>query len=246
LPISGPEDEEERVNLQILEHNGASLAALRRLGKIAKDRGDSDAAIAYFRPVLDLNPSDTIAKNQLDRLQGGPVRSAPRKIDLVPIHRTMETLLSVVRFRNPSASGPVDVQWPAGIEHFPEGWDFETTVGGRTLPMRHLLGHRVAYRRLRRRTLTMVRNNVEVEGVAADDYAKTAGLLGVLRNPDGTHVRSKAELPGGYAGFLLVWHHEEILEAGSPQSLAVKLLEDDVTGWASHALLRAAGRGRLS
>jgi hypothetical protein len=90
-----------------------------------------------------------------------------------------------------------------------------------------------------------VGNNVEVEGVGADDYVRTRGLLSLLRNPDNTHVHSKTELPGGYSGFGLVWHQEEIPESGSPHSLAVKLLEDDIDGWASHALLRAAGRGHL-
>ena len=113
------------------------------------------------------------------------------------------------------------------------------------VPIRHLIGHRVAYGRLRRRTLTFVRENVEVEGVEANDYARTRGLLSLLRNPDGTHVKSTSELPGGYEGFLLVWHHEEISERSSPESLAVKLLEDDLVGWTAHALLRAAGRGRL-
>jgi len=74
----------------------ANLSAMRRLGKIAKDRGDNDAALAYYRRVLELEPTDTIARNQLDRLQRGPVKSSPKAIDLAAIRNTMATLLREV------------------------------------------------------------------------------------------------------------------------------------------------------
>jgi hypothetical protein len=245
LAVAGPLAEAQSVNLQILEVDTSNLSALRRLGKMAKDAGDQDAALAYYRRVLDLEPEDTIARNQLARLHGGPIRSTPQAVKLAEIRATMETLLSDVQFGEPSHTGPVTVPWPAGTEHYPDGWNLVAKAAGRSLPIRHLLGHRVAFGRLRRRTLTLVRDTVEVEGVESNDYARTRGHLSLLRHPDGTHVRSRSELPGGYDGFLVVWHHEEILEPRSPQSLAVKLLEDDLVGWASHALLRAAGRGRL-
>jgi hypothetical protein len=252
LAVTGSAEEAERLNLEILERAPDDLGALNRLGKISKDRGDHDAAIAYYRRTLELAPDHRIAKAQIDRLQGGPVRSIPERVDPSAIRQLMEWIARDVKLTEPHACGPVDVHWPsergrpAVLEHYPGGWDVEATLGGRNHSLRHLLGHRITYGRLRRRSLTMVHGNVEAEGVEADDYTRTRGLLSVLRHPGGTHVRSRSELPGGYAGFLVVWHHDEILAPGSPQSLAVKLLEDDVVGWASHALLRAAGRGRLA
>jgi tetratricopeptide (TPR) repeat protein len=252
LAVTGSAEEAERINLEILERAPDDLGALNRLGKISKDRGDHDAAIAYYRRTLELAPDNRIAKAQLDRLRGGPVRSVPERVNPSAIRRLMETIACDVSLTEPIACGPVDVHWPSErgrlstVEHYPGGWDVEATLGGRNHSLRHLLGYRVAYGRLRRRSLTMVHGNVETEGVEADDYARTRGLLSVLRHPGGTHVRSKSELPDGYAGFPVVWHHDEILAPGSPESLAVKLLEDDIVGWTSHALLRAAGRGRLA
>lgn len=255
LAVSGPSDVAERVNLEIIALDPENLAALRRLGKISKDRGDSDAAITYFRRTLELAPADTIAKSQLERLQGGPIRSTPRGIELPAIQKLMETISAKATFSEPLPRGPMAVRWPRAlndeegrgteVEEYLSGWDVTATLAGRTHPICHMLGYRVAYGRLRRRSLTLVHGIAEAEGVEADDYARTKGLLSVLRNPDRSYVRSKAEVPSGYSGFLQVWQHEEILAQGVSQSVAIKLLEDDVLGWACHALLRAAGRGRL-
>jgi hypothetical protein len=252
LAVNGSAADAERINLEILERAPDDLGALNRLGKVSKDRGDHDAAIAYYRRTLELAPDHRIAKAQLDRLHGGPVRSVPERVDPSGVRQLMERIAHDVKLTEPIACGPVDVPWPSErgrpsvVEHFPGGWDVVTTLGDRNHRLRHVLGYRVAYGRLRRRSLTMVHGNVETEGVEADDYTRTRGLLSLLRHPGGTHVRSKSELPGGYVGFLVVRHHDEILAPGSPESLAVKLLEGDIVGWASHALLRAATRGRLA
>jgi tetratricopeptide (TPR) repeat protein len=164
LAVIGPADEAKQLNLQILEIDTANLDALRRLGKISKDTGDSDAAIAYFRRVLEIRPDDLIAKNQLDRLEGGPIHSAPQRVEWVTIQATMAALLQDVAFAAPMAGGEVDVRWPTGVEHFSESWDVKVALRAETIGIRHVLGHRVAYGRLRRRSLTFVRDKVEVEG----------------------------------------------------------------------------------
>lgn len=141
-----------------------------------KDRRDNDAAIAYFRRVLDIKPADKIAKNQLERLKGGPIHSTPQRAEWAAIQSTMDSFLENVSLGPPVPCDPIDVHWPTNDEHFAEGWNVEAVVGEKTLPLRHFLGHRVAYGRLRRRSITYVRNNVEVEGDAADDYPRTQGL----------------------------------------------------------------------
>jgi tetratricopeptide (TPR) repeat protein len=128
LAVAGTDpDEAERVNLQILELDMANLSAMRRLGKIAKDRGDNDAALAYYRRVLELEPADTIARNQLDRLQGGPVKSSPKAIALTAIQGTMATLLRDVELGPAAPTGPETVRWPKGTEDYPGGWQLTAT-----------------------------------------------------------------------------------------------------------------------
>ncbi|HEY5495854.1 MAG TPA: hypothetical protein VIK16_04275 [Candidatus Limnocylindrales bacterium] len=112
------------------------------------------------------------------------------------------------------------------------------TLTGSTHRVRLGVGRRVAYGRPRVRAVTWVAGQPMVEGVEADDYTESGGLLSLLRRPGGTLVRSPEEIPAGYAGCRIVDHAAEIAAPYSRHGLVIKLAEDDLVGWARHALLR--------
>lgn len=142
-------------------------------------------------------------------------------------------------------TGPFRWRWPTDAEEFARGWDLVVRASGGTYRLRHGIGRRLAYGRYRVRTVTWVQNQPTVEGVEADDYNETGGLISVLRLGGRTHVRSRAAIPAGYAGFQVVDHATEIRARYTRHSLAVKLAEDDLVGWARHALLRAWSKTAL-
>jgi hypothetical protein len=79
-----------------------------------------------------------------------------------------------------------------------------------------------------------------VEGVEADDYRSSRALLSLLRRFDKKHARTNADIPKEYEDFLIVDHRDEICAPYSPRSFAVKIIEDNVAAWATHAAIRAA------
>jgi uncharacterized HhH-GPD family protein len=132
-----------------------------------------------------------------------------------------------------------DFRWPTENEHFEYGWDFKATDSlGHLWSLRHGLGGRDVYGRFRRHSVTWLEGQPMVEGVAADDYEFSAALLSLIRLGGKAHVRDVDELPVGYAGFEVVRQSEEIKAKWVPASLSVKLFEDDLEGWARHAILR--------
>ena len=134
--------------------------------------------------------------------------------------------------------GPFTFRWPTDLESFAHGWDMTVRAGGSTHRVRLGVGRRVAYGRPRVRAVTWVAGQPMVEGVEADDYTESGGLLSLLRRPGGTLVRSPEEIPAGYAGCRIVDHAAEIAAPYSRHGLVIKLAEDDLVGWARHALLR--------
>jgi uncharacterized HhH-GPD family protein len=84
-----------------------------------------------------------------------------------------------------------------------------------------------------------------VEGVETDDYRSSRALLSLLRRDDKKHARTNADIPTHYDDFLIVDHRNEISAPYSPHSLAVKIVEDNVAAWATHAAIRAALSQRL-
>jgi len=137
---------------------------------------------------------------------------------------------------------PFDFGWPEGPEHFDRGWDYTATVGSSAFQVRHGLGGREVYGRYRIHSVTWLDGQPMVEGVAADDYAESGSLLSTLRIEGRAHVRDWSELPIGYAGFTIVRHSDEIVAKYSRDSLAVKVLQDDLAAWARHAILRAQSK----
>ena len=139
--------------------------------------------------------------------------------------------------------GPFDFRWPTDVEHFDHGWVYIARTGGGSHRVKHGIGGRVVYGKYRVHTVTWLDDQPMVEGVASDDYDESGALLSLLRIGGSAHVRDLTDLPIGYAGFTIVRQSDEIVAKYSRNSLAVKVLEDDLPGWARHAILRARSKG---
>lgn len=137
---------------------------------------------------------------------------------------------------------PFKFQWPEGYEEFEGGWDFQLTVAGSRHRVRHGIGAREVYGRWRVHTVTWLDREVLVEGVEADDYPVTRGLLSQLKQADKKVVRELAGVPAGYERFELVEHRHEIDAKYAPYCIAVKIREDDLLAWGVHAWLRMCQR----
>jgi hypothetical protein len=85
-----------------------------------------------------------------------------------------------------------------------------------------------------------------VEGVEADDYSSSRALLSVLRRENKKHSRPNADIPTHYDSFSIVDHCDEISAPYSPRSFAVKIIEDNIAGWATHAATRGARWAKVS
>lgn len=172
-----------------------------------------------------------------------PRRNAPAgHLQARPSPDASYTAETQVAVNNVSELEPFDFAWPEGPEHFDRGWDYTATVGSSAFQVRHGLGGREVYGRYRIHSVTWLDGQPMVEGVAADDYAESGSLLSTLRIEGRAHVRDWSELPMGYAGFTIVRHSEEIVAKYSRDSLAVKVLQDDLAAWARHAILRAQSK----
>ncbi len=137
---------------------------------------------------------------------------------------------------------PFTFRWPTDIEEFQRGWNFTVRAGSGIARVRIGVGHRKVYGMDRVHTVTWLNGQPIVEGVAADDYEDSGGLISLLRIAGRAMVRHAGELPSGYAGFQVVDHAAEIRARYTRHGLAVKLDEDDLLGWARHALLRARSK----
>ncbi|WP_369722920.1 hypothetical protein AB8Z38_02330 [Bradyrhizobium sp. LLZ17] len=85
-----------------------------------------------------------------------------------------------------------------------------------------------------------------VEGVETDDYRTSRGLLSVIRRDDKKHARTDADVAKEYDDFPIVSCRDEINAPHSPRSLAIKIVEDNVPAWATHAAIRAVLVKRLT
>ena len=153
---------------------------------------------------------------------------------------------TVVASTTPAKIGGFDYRWPDTTETFDSGWEVTLAPGGRSRRIRHGLGGREVYGRHRRHSVTFVDGQPLVEGVAADDYEESRGLLSPLKDAHGRLIRRPEDVPGPYVGLPMVDHRQEIDAAYSRDAVAVKLAEDDVLGWAAYALARAEVRGSFA
>ena len=142
--------------------------------------------------------------------------------------------------------GPFTYRWPAGLdEPYERGWSVLAHVGDREVRVRHGLGRRTTYDRDRVRSVTWIELAPTVEGVEADDYAQTRGLVSGLRTGK-VFLRPGDLVPEEYRDFPIVDHSVEIDAPRTRRILAVKLQEDDVESWSRLALLRALAWDRLA
>lgn len=151
-----------------------------------------------------------------------------------------------IRLLDFAPAGEFKWKWPSGtIETFDRSWCGHIAIDGHVFEFRHGLGHRQVYGRNRVHGVTWVRGAPMVEGVEADDYHSSRSLLSLLRRDDKKHARTNADIPKHYDDFLVVDHREEICAPYSPRSFAIKVVEDNVAAWATHAAIRAALLQRL-
>lgn len=118
------------------------------------------------------------------------------------------------------------------------GWTYTAFIDGRRHSVRHGIGSRDVYGRLRVHTVTWLDGEVQVEGVEADDYPTSQALVSRLRRAGRAMARTWSDIPAGYVGFDIVEHRREVDAPYSPACLAVKLRENDLAAWALHAHLR--------
>lgn len=137
---------------------------------------------------------------------------------------------------------PFRFRWPDEEEYFEGGWDYLLAIAGARHRVRHGIGGREVYGRQRVHTVTWLDGTVQVEGVEADDYPSSRALLSVLRHGAKHLVRNLDGVPAGYLGFDLVDHRREIDAKWSRYCIAVKIREDDLTAWGTHAWLRMRQR----
>jgi uncharacterized HhH-GPD family protein len=138
--------------------------------------------------------------------------------------------------------GPFTHRWPDAVEPFERCWDIEVRVDGQLARLRHGLGEREVYGRRRAHSVTFLRSQPVVEGVAADDHERSRALLSLIKGPDGRMVRRVEDLPPGYEGLPVVDHASEIQAPYTKRGLAVKVREDDLEAWVRLAILRVRTR----
>jgi uncharacterized HhH-GPD family protein len=147
--------------------------------------------------------------------------------------------MAVVAIRDVRRLEPFNYRWSEGAEAFEGGWAYTAEVGGGPRAIRHGVGARQAFGRVRVRTVTWIGGEAHVEGVEADDYPVSQALLSRLRRSGRALARTRNQVPAGYAPLPMVDHARELEAPYSPACLAVKLREDDLAGWALHAWLRS-------
>ncbi|MGH6826892.1 hypothetical protein [Methyloceanibacter sp.] len=151
-----------------------------------------------------------------------------------------------IQLLNIEPAGEYEWKWPSkNVEHFHRTWVGRIAVKGQISDFRHGIGERHVYGRCRVHSVSWIATAPLVEGVEADDYGQSNSLLSVLRLSNKRHVKSEADLPDIYKNFHVVSWRSEIDAPRVPHSLAVKIREDDVAAWATHAAIRATTFERL-
>jgi hypothetical protein len=133
---------------------------------------------------------------------------------------------------------PFEFHWPKGTEAFEGGWAYNAEIGGTSHIVRHWLGARLAYGRLRVHTVTWVDAEILAYGIEADDYPVSQALLSRVRHSGRAIARTLDQVPAEYGPFEIVEHRRELDAPYSPSCLAIKLREDDLPGWALVGWLR--------
>lgn len=139
------------------------------------------------------------------------------------------------------AGGEFEFRWPDGkVEQYARTWVVQARLGSRSFDVRHAIGTRFAYERDRVRSATFVEGRPMVEGVEADDYGSTRALVSRLTRGSGNKLITPSDpVYLDYADFEVVLHSDEIVAKRSPRRVALKIVEDDINAWVTHAMVRA-------
>jgi len=140
---------------------------------------------------------------------------------------------------------PIDLftyRWPAATETFDRGWEATIVAGGARHLLRHGIGGRVVFGSWRPHTVTFLDGQPAVEAAAEDAYEQTRKLVSLIKGADRRDIQGVADLPAGYENFEIHRQKDAIDAPHARSSLVVRLTEDDLEGWARHALLRVALR----
>jgi uncharacterized HhH-GPD family protein len=133
-------------------------------------------------------------------------------------------------------------RWPVATETFDRGWEATIVAGGARHLLRHGIGGRVVFGSWRPHSVTFLDGQPAVEAAAEDAYQQTRKLVSLIKGADRRDVRERTDLPAGYEGFDICRQKDAIDAPPARSSLVVRLAEDDLEGWARHALLRVALR----
>jgi uncharacterized HhH-GPD family protein len=133
-------------------------------------------------------------------------------------------------------------RWPDSTEAFDHGWEATIVAGELRHRVRHGIDELVLFGSLRPHSVTFLDGKPAVEAAAEDTYEQTRKLVSLIKGADGRDVRERTDLPAGYEKFDICRQKDAIDAPHARSSLAVRLAEDDLEGWARHAHLRAALR----
>lgn len=91
-----------------------------------------------------------------------------------------------------------DFRWPDGRESLEGGRSFDARIDGHRYAVRHRVGARDVYGRVRVHTVTWNNSEVQVDGAEADDYPASQALISRLRRPGRASARTWTDVPTGY------------------------------------------------
>jgi len=122
--------------------------------------------------------------------------------------------------------GEGTVQLPEGLRHFVIGYTSRKAAG------------------MKRQRIVIFKGHIPqiyplVEFVGTNDYDKTKMVASVMKDRNGQHVRSVAEVPVEYAGMPTVMYSDVVIGPYAARSIAVFLKEDQRDQMLRHAIIRA-------
>jgi uncharacterized HhH-GPD family protein len=165
-----------------------------------------------------------------------PVGSVGLTGDAVP------GLLGEVQLEQVRSVAAFTYTWPTVTEAFDRGWEATVIAAGVRHLFRHGLGGRVVFGSSRPHSVTFLDGQPAVEATAEDAYAQSHKLVSLIKGSDRHDIRELTDLPFGYDGFEIIRQTDAIDAPYVRSSLVVRLAEDDLVGWARHALLRTTLR----
>lgn len=149
---------------------------------------------------------------------------------------------SEVRLEDPRPIPSFTYRWPDATESFDRAWDATAWVDGIAHRFRHALGSRRVFDAHRVHSVTFINGQPIVEGTSEEVYERSRKLVSLIKDANRHDVVDRTDLPAAYEGFDIVRQTDVIDGRWTRSSLAVRITEDDLEGWARHALIRLETR----